>query len=445
MASKKVNVQALTGISNIEFWNEARKNSPKFASYTSEGTKETFTEKGFEALQASDLNVLNQFFELSLRVAFQKLDVARARNGFENSGLMEVYDTPNGGFVQRIAVQSIKPISPKYNGLAEGSSVDPFTVRKPKSSQRFFTQNYNYQNLISIQDFQVKQIFLDEYGMGQYIAGVLAGLDSGRIAQEVVNVKEVINAGLNSTAYPLKDTQKIATSLPADISTVTDAQLLAFIQSVLDLDTAMQAADVPFTGMYNAAGFETHVDSDQYVLLVRSGIKNRIKTMLTVGAYNPDDLTLPWNIIEVNDFGGLYPYAEDSYTTRLYTIADTLGSQTGYYISEENATAAGASLVKNEDSDGNTLGYQLAAVGVAASSIAGAVAADAVYWKDENAEVVAMVAQRGLIFENRQNPYSVQPIYNPAGMYTNYWANSPNNGINYDYYYNCVIFTRATE
>lgn len=445
MASKAVNVQALTGISNVEFWNEARKNSPKFASYTSEGTKETFTEKGFEALKNSDLNVLNQFFELSLRVAFQKLDIARARNGFENSGLMEVYNTPNGGFVQRIAVQSIKPISPKYNGLTEGGSVDPFIVRKPKSSERFFTQNYNYQNLISIQDFQVRQIFLDEYGMGQYIAGVLAGLDSGRIGQEVVNVKEVINAGINSTAYPLKDTQKISTTIPADISTVTDAQLLAFIQSVMDLDTAMQAADVPFTGMYNAAGFETHVDSDQYVMLVRSGIKNRIKTMLAVGAYNPEDLTLPWNIVEVNDFGGLYPYTDDTYATRLYPIADTMGSQTGYYITEENAGSV-STLSVNQDSDGNTLGYQINATGVQASAIANAVASDAVVWKDENAEVVAMVAQRGLIFENRQNPYTVQPIYNPAGMYTNYWANSPNNGINYDYYYNVVIFVReATE
>lgn len=443
--AKTVNVQALTGISNVEFWNEARKNSPKFASYTSEGTKETFTEKGFEALKSSDINVLNQFFELSLRVAFQKLDIARARNGFENSGLMEVYNTPNGGFVQRIAVQSIKPISPKYNGLTEGASVDPFTVRKPKSSQRFFTQNYNYQNLISIQDFQVKQIFLDEYGMGQYIAGVLAGLDSGRIGQEVVNVKEVINAGINSTVYPLKDTQKITTTIPADISTVTDAQLLSFIQSVMDLFTAMDAADVPFTGMYNAAGFETHVDRDQYVMLMRSGIKNRIKTMLAVGAYNPEDLALPVdNVIEVNDFGGLYPYTDDTYATRLYPIANPMGDQSGYYITSENAASV-AQLTANEDSDSNILGYTINTTGVQASSLANVVAESDVVWKDENSEVVAMVAQRGLLFENRQNPYTVQPIYNPAGMYTNYWANSPNNGINYDFYYNVVLFVREAE
>lgn len=444
MSSKKVNVQALTGISNVEFWNEARKNSPKFESYTSVGTKETFTEKGFEALKSSDINVLNQFFELSLRVAFQKLDIARARNGFENTGLVEVYDTPNGGFVQRIAVQSIRPISPKYEGLADGSSVDPFTVRKPKSTQRFFTQNYNYQNLISLQDFQVKQIFLDEYGMGQYISGVLSGLDSGRIGQEVVNIKEVINAGINSTTYPLKDTQKISTTLPVDLSTVTDTQLLSFIQSVMDLDTAMQATDVPFTGMYNSAGFETHVDSSDYVLLLRSGIKNRIKTMLRVGAYNPEDLTLPWDIVEVNDFGGLYPYTDDTYTTRLYPIANPMGDQSGYYITSENAGSV-VQLTASQDGDGNTLGYIINTTGVQAGSLTNAVTADSVHWKDENAEIVAMVAQKGLIFENRQNPYTVQPIYNPAGMYTNYWANSPQNGINYDYYYNVVVFTRSTE
>lgn len=446
MASKKTVQQTLTGISNAEFWNEARKNSPKFASYTSAGTKETFTEKGFEALKNSDLNILNSFFELSLRVAFQKLDIARARNGFEDSGLMEVYNTPNGGFVQRIAVESIRPISPQYTNLSNGGSVDPFKVRKPKSAERFFTQNYNYQNLITIQDYQAKQIFLDEYGMGQYIAGILAGLDAGRIGQETVNVKEVLNAGINSTVYPLKDSQKITVDWSDTLSALTSEQLLAFLQSVMDVFSAMNAADVPFTGMYNAAGFETHVDSDQYVLLLRSGIRNRIKTLLSVGAYNPEDLAIPVDrIIEVNDFGGMYPYTDSTYATRLYPVYNALGDESGYFITEENATALGTAVTKNTDSDNNILGYTVATAGTDASTLANVVAKSAVVWKDENSEIIGLIAQKGIIFENRQNPYSVQPIYNPAGIYTNYWANSPANGINYDYFYNMIAIINGSE
>lgn len=439
MAAKKIVPQALAGLTNVQFWNECRKNNAQFESYTSVGTKETFTEKGFEAIKASDLNILNKFFELSLRVAFQKVDIARAVNPLTDAGLVEVYDTPNGGFVQRIAVDSISPISPVYNDLANGSTVDPFKVRKPKSSQRFFEQNYDYQNLITIQEFQVKQIFLDEYGMGQYIAGILAGLESGRIKQEYVNLKEVLNAGLNSTEYPLKDTQKIQTSLPQDISTVTADQLTSFIEEVMDLMTAMNTQ--VSSGQYNAAGFDTKVDDSDYVLLVRAGIKNRIKTRLMVGAYNPEDLAIPIDrIVEVSDFGGMYPYVEETFETRLYPVYDSFGSETGYYIAEANA----GTLTAKTDSDGGILGYQ-AATGADIATIANIVAKSAVHWKDENAEVQAMVAQKGLIFENRQNPYTVQPIYNPAGLYTNYWASSPANGINYDYYYNVIVFLASAE
>lgn len=437
--AKKITPQKIAGISNVQFWNEARKNNAQFESYTSVGTKDTFTEKGFEAIKASDLNVLNKYFELSLRIAFQKTDIARARNPLSDAGLVEVYDTPNGGFVQRIAIDSISPISPVYNGLTNGSSVDPFKVRKPKSSQRFFEQNYDYQNLITIQEFQVKQIFLDEFGMGQYIAGILEGLETGRIKQEYVNLKEVLNAGINSTEYPIKDTQKIATSLPDDLTTVTDEQLRDFIEEIMDLMTAMDTQ--VSSGQYNAAGFDTHVDRADYVLLVRAGILNKIKTRLRVGAYNPEDLAIPVDrIVEVSDFGGLYPYSDAEFTSRVYPVYDSFGSETGYFIAEADA----GTLTAKTASDGTILGYQ-AGVGADVSAISNVISKDDVHWKDENAEVKAIVAQKGIIFENLQNPYTVNPIYNPAGLYTNYWASSPANGINYDYYYNIVLFVSPAE
>lgn len=437
---KKITPQALTGLTNVQFWNECRKNNPQFESYTSVGTKDTFTEQGFEALKASDLNILNKFFELSLRVAFQKIDVARAVNPLSDSGLVEVYNTPNGGFVQRIAIDSISPISPMYKGLKNGDSVDPYKVRKPKSNQRFFEQNYDYQNLITIQEFQARQIFLDEYGMGTYISGILQGLETGRIKQEYVNIKEVLNAGINSTEYPLKDTQKVATKLPKDISTVTDDQLRGFIESIMDLMTGMSVQ--VSSGQYNSAGFDTKVDKSDYVLLVRAGIKNKIKTRLMVGAYNPEDLAIPIDrVVEVSDFGGLYPYAEETFTTRLYPVYDSYGSETGYFIKEADA---GTLTKMTDSSEGVTLGYQ-ATVGTNISTVSNVIAKANVFWKDENDEVMAIVAQKGLIFENRQNPYTVSPIYNPAGLYTNYWASSPNNGINYDYYYNVILFLADSE
>ena len=48
----------------------------------------------------------------------------------------------------------------------------------------------------------------------------------------------------------------------------------------------------------------------------------------------------------------------------------------------------------------------------------------------------------GIIQVLAQNGYEVTPIYNPRGLYTNYWANRPNNGINWDPLYNMVVFRK---
>lgn len=347
---------------------------------------------------------------------------------------MEQYDTPNGGFVQRIAVGSISPISPKYNNLSDGMSVDPFVVRKPKADQRFFTQNFDYQNLITIQDFRVKQIFLDEYGMGAFISGIMQGLETGRTKQEYVNLKEVLNAGLNSDEYPLKDSQIISTSIPQDTNTVTEAQLLSFTESVMDLMTGMSGQ--ASSDQYNAAGFDTKVDNSDYVMLLRYPVYTRLRTRLRVGAFNPEDLAIPINrIVPVTDFGGIIPYSEAGFENRLYPVYNSFGSETGYFITTANA----GTLTEIKDNNNNIIGYQ-AATGANISGIANVVAKKDAFFKDENSEIIAVVAQRGLLFENRQNPYTVNPIYNPAGLYNNYWANSPANTVAYDYYYNVIVF-----
>ena len=181
----------LTGITNSQLWDLARKASPTFKSHTAKATADLFTEKGFEAITRNDINVVNEFTELSMRVGLQMISASKARNPLAATGLVSVYDTPTGGFVQRIAIDSIKPISPAYKGLEDyakgGTPVDPFIVRKPVSKERFFAQNFDYQNFITIQDFQLKTIFISEYGMGSFVAGVMEGLRNGYTVQEYEN------------------------------------------------------------------------------------------------------------------------------------------------------------------------------------------------------------------------------------------------------------------
>ena len=397
---------------NVAMWNALRKMYKSFESLTSEATADTFTEKGWGEIQRTSVNALNEFFNLSMRVAFNKLDIAKVNTRLEESGLVEVYGSHNGGYLQRISIESIAPISPGYLDLADGSSVDPYVVRKPKSSERFFEcGNFNYQSLITLQEFQVKTIFLEEYGMANFISGIMAGLENGYKMQKELNIYKAIHECINSADKPLKDTQKIALTSWTDAN-VSDAELLDFVANVQDLATAMDTS-ITQPG-FNANGFDTAANPEDYVMLVRAGIMNKIRRQLRLGAFNPEDLALPFKILEVQDFGGLKYYFGDTDDYPLFPHYDALGAVDGWALSEGGAK-------EKELND------------------------PAIRTADLDANVLAVIAQRGLIFEEIKEPYQVRPIQNPRGLYENYWASAPNNMIRYDANYGCVIVTKPNS
>lgn len=396
-------------VSNVDLWNYLRATNPSFERHTSKGTADLFTEKGFEALRRQDVTAIDEFFQLSLRLAFQKVDISKARNPLEDSGLVEVYDTPNGGYVQRIAVDSIKPVSPAYKDLPDGNGPDPFVVRKPKSAERFFAQNFDYQSFISIQETMVKRIFLEEFGMSAYIAGIIQGLQNGYIIQRYENALQAIHSALTSSATPLKDSQVVVIE---DWSESED-NLKLFVLLVKDIATAMEVS--PQTDAFNANSFSTAVRAEDHVLLVRAGLKNKIEVMLEVGAFNPEKLAMPFTIKEVENFGGIYYTGTVAGATeRVYPAVDAFGAKVdGKWVLTEGASESEA---------------------VEATDITAV---------DPHYNTIAMIAQKGTIFENIQNGYSIRPIFNPRGLYTNYWADAANNAVCYDANYNLIEIRRS--
>lgn len=395
-------------ISNMDLWNDLRNTYPQFKSVTSKGTLETFTERGWEQLHNTAPDLISNFYDLSLRVYLQIVNISQAIDPLNRDGFGEYFDQPRGGYIQRMAVNTLKPISPAWNNLVNGQSVDPFVVRKPVTNERIFAQNFDYCSLLTIPDeYAMKQIFISEFGMSEFMAGLMKGLENGYIIQKYENKLEAINAGINSTNYPLLDTQKVT----VEMNTVpTESDYINLILAIRNTISAMTLG--PQSSGFNAIGFSTIQEKDRLKLLVRPGFKNDIAVMVERNSYNADTLNIGIDIIEVPHFGGLQPYKEAEFTTPLYPVYDTLGTQIGF------TETSGGTTVTVENAD--------------------------VFWKDPNENVVALLADKGYIFESVQNPYRVEAIRNPRGLYTNYWATSPNNAICVDHLYNVVEILKTT-
>lgn len=400
--------------SNAEMWNALRAKFPSFKSITAEATADFFSERGWQELTRSNIPALNSFYELSMRVAFQKIDIAKVKTRLKEAGLVETYGEENGNYLQRISMEVIKPLSPAYRGLQNGDSVDPFKVRKPEAKERFFQRNSDYASGITIQDFQLKNIFLQTNGMSAFIAGIMAGLENGYKEQMELNVYQCLHEAIHSVAKPLQDTQKIALTSWTDAAP-TEAELLDLITQLQDLATAMDTS-ITQKG-FNANAFETAVDKEDHVVLMRAGILNMIKRMKALNVhYNEGSqmLEIPFKVVEVQDFGGLkYYFGDPASGYLLYPHYDANGAVDGWALSE------GGAKEKELDDPAITL-------------------------VDEDDKLLAVVAQKGVIFENISNPYTVEAIRNPRGLYNNYWASAPDNTIAYDANYDLITISKPS-
>ena len=392
----------MASISNIELWNAIRKNYPQFESHTAEGTAELFTEKGWSTITRAGLGIMNEFWQLAMPYYLQLVNISHAVDRLETEGFGEFFDMPYGGYIQRMSIDSSKPLSAAYRNLQNGDSPDPYVVRKPKTHERFFQTNFDYASLITMPDeWENKRIFISEFGMSEFLAGVFKGLENGYIVQKYENKLEAINNILTNATTPLQASQIVNTTISAQ---PTEQELIDFIFNVKAVLTAMRIG--PQTGAYNALGFVSTQDEGRLKLLVRAGYKDRVDLLVARNSYNRDVLNLPIDVIEVPHFGGLVPKYDNA---TVYPVYDNLGERTGW-----SATEGGTAISGVTDAD--------------------------ITWDDPHANVYAILADKGVIFEVQRNPYKVEPIRNPRGLYTNYWCSAPDNAILYDPLYNVVVF-----
>lgn len=426
--SKKAPFSELTSLSNNKLFEIVNAMSGnKFDNLISNGTNKLFTEAGCTDLLQNDIDLVNEFTGLMTKVVFQKFDLPRVKNKFVDSGLVETYDAPDGGVMQRIAGTVLPEITPRFTPEQMKSGNDnPFQTRFTQPTQRFFKFNDNYQNMISFQDFPYKQAFVaQENGIGLMLSEKMNALQLSYELHNEAFILKVLMSGITNKDRPLQETQKIGIDWSDN---PTDEQYRAFIETIMDVMSVID--DSWMTGDFNQNGYKSSWSPDDFVMFVRNPIKNRIRTRLMVGAYNPDDLAIPISRVNtVNDWGGLEPYSDAEFQNRLYPVYDSKWGNVvdGYYTTTAGGDKVDCDWLKHTPTDTSNL-----------------VVDDGsnVFWKDPYDDVLAVIAQKGLVFRGIQNGYQIRAIQNPANLVDNYWASAPNNAVNYDSNYNVIVITK---
>ena len=426
----KTVASTVTKMSNADFLTKVAELAPQFKEIASRVAKEGFTESNFEAMSQlpTGQDNVSHFYSIACLVGMQFVDYAGFRNKVDEIGVIERLAMPFAEYIQRNRVKRIKNVNPAWKGLKDGDSVDPYVVRKPEIEQDYYGgKNVAYQTFITMQDWDLKAHWLSENGIGEIVGAVFTMIDLDRAEFDYGLYKEALNGAINSTSHALQGSQKIELAAPTatvanfTAATFTKAELVELVEDLIDIGEAIES-NVTLT-TFNAAKYPMPLNTSDLVMMIRPGYKAKIRTMLA-DVYHDENLKIPFDMKVVENFGGLVPY--DSDNAELQPVYDSLGAMVGYVKkSYTNVSAA----TYDATNDKYTVKY-----GAQQGSTADVTPESGVdHYVDPNEKVIAVLAQKGLIFELIQNPFNVRPIFNPRGEYTNTFFNQLDNylGVNY--------------
>lgn len=450
---------ANTYLTNAELWNACRNADDSFKGVTAEATDAFFTARGFENLANNNPNILGDFYALSMKIHLQRVDFAGVKDLFAEQGFGEGYSGDIGSaIVQRIYQGIMYCIDPAWMNLQDGDSVDQDIVRKGKPEESFWAMNENIANMITIPDrFQYKNLFTSEFGMDTFTTGQSKSIVEGYKLQRAVDKEEAIHAAITSQAHPLQETQQYETADPTEASSI-----IAFVKLVRDIVGRLTYSKTGLGGKMNAGKFANKVEKSNLKLLIRPELENQLATISRLNA--PEDLTLPIEKVMVESFGGIKPKLTASETYAAGTVRltnDAVPSYDKYKAASDSTSVAtiaanltGATETPIYTGLGERIGTAYYLAGGIATTGTGKdvttyttiyIAKDEARYEDPHADLLAVIADKGVIFYNELNPVQVEPHRNARGRYTNLFLSSPDNGIAYDHRRTLVTINKKSN
>jgi hypothetical protein len=433
IAAQKIPFSVLKGFTNQQIFDMTNAySSGQFNRVVSNGTNKWFGENGSTALTQADLEggtFFSKFLTNALDMAVEKFDVPVVNTKWENSGIVEHYSHPEAGIYIRRAGRVASEVTPGFlPENANSSDPDKYSPYKPRfvddvEDRYFKIGNDNFQAVTTYQDFAIRPIVNNPYGLGSYIMLKINSITQAyRQHREVFYAKTFMHAFTDNYKYQLRKTQVLKVDYPTDGTAPTQDQSKGLFNALRKTVHTIEGV-VGTTGEFNEAGYQSSWNRDDFALILRTGIEDDAITRIPTEFFRDNAFSFPFDqVTEMNDFGELEAYADSEFKKRLYPVY----SNDGW-----------GSVIDNtwNPKEGTTFGA------------AGQIVDDGtnVFFKDPYADVLGFIVQKGRIFDETPNGLIINSKYNERTLATSIIASAPQNGTYSDYYYNLIVIKGGTQ
>ena len=394
-------------LSNEEIFKLATaEGSPSASIFTAYDNYDAFKDyvTGLDTKDAMDLR--NAFIGVAMAWYDKEMLVEEAYDILEEQGFGTKESMAYAGMMRNLYVKVSNSVDPKYKNLQNGDSFSPDIVRKPTVTEIFFTTSSDFQNYITVQPVETKTAFLTPNGVSELTAKCMEGLRNSFVDWVYNKKLEVLNLLVND--------ENLKTSQIAEVP--MDSYSNAELQNLSNaIDNIISAITLTSNGAFNMNSWKYRPRKEDLCVLMRPIIDNTAKNYITPYAFNDVVLKNGIKKVYVENFGGLVPTVEiNGVETELKAIHDTEGRNTETY-----------------SVDGTTSGtvYE----------------ADDITWKDPNADVLAVIADKDIMKVIEQEGFIIEPWYNPRTRSTNFWASEANVGFIYDRQKDVVVVKKKSS
>lgn len=252
-----------------------------------------------------------------------------------------------GAFIQEIGVRLIQA---EDYPEQDGTTLDPFVKRNPDVESLMYQFNSKRMYPVTVYREQVRRAFIDVNGVDSLISMIVATLTKSSEVDRFISIKQVLHQSIESaygeaTNLGIKMKEQQLLTAEYDGSPTLNASLNSFMDFNYPMDTTVDGLTNWITNVaiivsdmayprdnYNEAGITHMCEPSDLVLFIRQDLLNLIDKKVLAYAFNRENLTLGGLGVRIEplDNFGIKEQTKKDGTPTVPTYSETDGSVTGF-------------------------------------------------------------------------------------------------------------------